>query len=631
MRKKNLFWFYFSFLSVLELVNHFLIYQSFTFVFLLFLFPFIMSISLLLTGFSRIFTHKTNTFLTNLFCFCIVLSFGVNFIYYALFSVPFSISTLGLASQAFDFVSIALKALWDHIFVVFFFLFLFFFFVFRTKKYCTTKALKKELEFYFGGSFVMFLFILLCLFPFKGNLYGPYSLFYEIDDLYRSISIFGFLPSEAIDIQRRITGFSGVLMEEEKEIVQEEVDKYHLFDLDFSILKNGSTEEAQLADYLESRMPTKENEYTGLLKGKNLIFILAEGFNSIAVDKDRTPTLYQMIHTGLTFENFYSPVFLSTTGGEFQAMTSLIPTQEILSLWRNNTPTFSYALGNAFSKEGYRTQSYHDWTYTYYGRDKTMSTFGFSNYTACGNGLEKEISCKWLPLDSDMMRVTVPKYSENDPFVTYYITVSGHAPYNFTGGNSTALKYQSEVNDLPYSNSVKAYLASQMELENAMRVLLSELEERGILNDTVIALVGDHYPYTLSTSEINEIAQDNRDGIIGVNKSEFIIYHPSLPEKTISKVGSQIDILPTLLNLFGISYDSRLLMGKDILSDSEGLAIFSDRSWVSERGMYFASDNTFLGNASEEYITQMNQRIANAFTMSKSIVKYNIYKKLLEE
>ena len=202
-----------------------------------------------------------------------------------------------------------------------------------------------------------------------------------------------------------------------------------------------------------------------------------------------------------------------------------------------------------------------------------------------------------------------------------------------SSGNSIALKNKGYVVDLPYSNSVKAYLATQIELDKALEVLLNKLEADGILDDTVIALVGDHYPYTLSTDEINEISSYEKDGVVEVNHSNFVIWNSAMDKVVeVDKVGSQIDVLPTLLNLFGIEYDSRLIVGKDILSDYEGIAIFSDRSWVSDKGTYFANGGKFIPKngieVDQDYISKMNRRVANSFTVSNSIIKYNIYKQI---
>src|SRR5699024_8448840 len=111
-----------------------------------------------------------------------------------------------------------------------------------------------------------------------------------------------------------------------------------------------------------------------------------------------------------------------------------------------------------------------------------------------------------------------------------------------------------------------------IELDKMLEKLIEKLEESGELKDTVIALVGDHYPYTLSIDEMNEAATYEKDDTIEVNRSNFILWNSEMKEPIIiDKVGSQLDVLPTILNLFGIDYDSRLIVGKDILSDYEGL------------------------------------------------------------
>ena len=296
-------------------------------------------------------------------------------------------------------------------------------------------------------------------------------------------------------------------------------------------------------------------------------------------------------------------------------------------------PSIKYALGNSFSKVGYKANAYHNWTYNYYSRDKTMKTLGFNSYMGIGNGLEKLIDRKWIPRDVDMINETTKFYTSEDKFVTYYITVSGHAPYNFGGGNSTATRYKDLVASLPYDTSVKAYLASQIELDRALETLIKNLEQSGTLDDTVIALVGDHYPYTLDINQINSVSKYERDEIVEVNKSNFILWNSKMENPIyVDKVGSQIDVLPTLLNLFGIEYDSRLIVGQDILSSNEGLAIFSNRSWTSDYGTYFSKENKFIpkeGKKIEEgYVKRINNIVANRFTMSNLFIKYDIYNKI---
>lgn len=484
----------------------------------------------------------------------------------------------------------------------------------------------------------------LTLIPKAKEDYSAFKLYYNIDDQISIIDKFGLITYTKIDIKRQLFGYeSELIIDQAVKIKQEETTEEekdygeNSILIDFNTKENGNKNISSLNNYMSKQYATNKSEYTGMFKEKNLIFILAEGFNEIAVDKDRTPTLYNLTNSGFVFENFYSPVFLSTTGGEFQATTGLIPTQETLKIWKNETPTISYGIGNVFGKQNYRIQSYHDWTYTYYKRNDTMKTLGFNNYTGCGNGLEKKMNCKWLPLDSEMINVTTPDYLKKEGnFATYYVSVSGHSPYNTS--DNVAKLHLDTVASLDYSEPVKYYLAAQVELDRMLEQLIKNLEETNELDNTVIALVGDHYPYTLSIEEMNEPATYKKDGTIEVNRSNFILWNNQIKEPIkVEKVGSQIDVLPTILNLFGIDYDSRLIIGKDILSNYEGLAIFSNRSWVTDIGSYNASTKEFtlkegkeLKEESEEnYIKRINNRVSNSFSISKMIVDNDYYNHIL--
>ena len=603
--------------------------------------PFIIAFTLL----SKMFGKRLNKFITILIALILMVYYEVQYIFFNLFSVPFSFSTIGLADQALDFTTIIKDAILGHLPIFLLILLPFLLLLIFNKKFDTTHN-NKHVNLALIIMFVVSYLATFGLLSFNNEReeVTPKRLYYKVDDPIAIIDKFGLLTYTKIDIKRQIFGYvpDVVIQTEQQEYTEEEQEIIKTYginslELDFSTAPNQTI--GTINGYMAGTLPSKKSEYTGMFKGKNLIFILAEGFNEIAVDENRTPTLYKMIHTGFDFTNFYSPVFLSTTGGEFQATTGLIPTQETLSLWKSKRPTIAYGLGNAFGGIGYRVQSYHNWTYTYYKRDVTMKTLGFNNYLGCGNGLEKRMGCGWLPLDSDLAKVTTPDYlGKEGNFVTYYVTVSGHSPYN--NYDNIARLHMNTMEGTNYSTAVKCYLASQVELDKMLEQLVADLTASGELDNTVIALVGDHYPYTLSTDEVNEAATYTKDGIIEINRSNFILWNNAMEEPiVIDKVGSQIDVLPTLLNLFGIEYDSRLIIGKDILSDYEGLAVFSNRSWVSDYGHYYANQRRFVlkegkaleGETEEEYVRRMNNRVNNSFSISKMLVDSNYYNYILRK
>ncbi len=618
---------------------------------LIFTLPFILLITLLTKIFPRI-INKINSFIL---MGIITVYFEVQLIFHRLFSVPFSFSTIGLADQALDFTNIIKDAILSNLLHFVLFLLPFILLIILNKKIDYNRYHKYSIisliimfALSYGATFVT-------LIPNKSEMNSPYKLYFKIDDQASIIDNFGMLTYTKIDIKRQLFGYeSEIVLDNEEEMVipveEGEIDYgFNALELDFEKATNNKNIQT-LNTYFSNSNPSNKTKYTGMFKDKNLIFILAEGFNEIAVDEQRTPTLYKMVHTGFDFTNFYSPVFLSTTGGEFQATTGLIPTQEILKLWKSKEPTIYYGLGNTFKRENYRTQSYHNWTYTYYKRQVTMKTLGFTNYMGCGNGLEKLLhtkeelnrikypcKCNWLEKDSDMARVTAPLYMGKDGnFATYFVTVSGHSPYS-AGDNIGRLHYDT-VKDLNVSSQVKYYLAAQVELDKMLEELVKQLEAAGELDDTVIALVGDHYPYTLKIDQVNEAASYKKDSIIEVNKSNFILWNSAMEKPiVVDKVGSQIDVLPTLLNLFGVEYDSRMIVGKDTLSDYEGIAIFSNNSWVSDYGRYQANQRKFYpksgkkikGETEAEYVKRMNNRVRNSFSISKMIIDNNYYEYVL--
>lgn len=102
-----------------------------------------------------------------------------------------------------------------------------------------------------------------------------------------------------------------------------------------------------------------------------------------------------------------------------------------------------------------------------------------------------------------------------------------------------------------------------------------------------------------------------------------------MKSEKIDKVGMSIDVIPTVYNLFGIEYDSRLIMGKDILSTSEGIAIFKDKSWITNKGIYYASSGKFeakVDDISDDYVDTINSIVSNRVAISRMIVENDYYK-----
>ena len=408
-------------------------------------------------------------------------------------------------------------------------------------------------------------------------------------------------------------------------------------------------------EFFGSLEPTKQNEYTGYFEGKNLIFLSAEAFCPYAIDKDYTPTLYKLANNGFVFTNYYQPDWtLSTTGGEFANMTGLLPQ------WINASNSFidsqyvsmAYAPGHMFTNAGYICRAYHNNSYTYYERDKTHPNLGY-DYKGLGNGLVLEHTY-WPNSDLEMMQATVDGMIDDylmnhKPFHTYYMTVSGHCHYNWGGNAMSAKNRESAVAAFPDSSqTVQAYMACNKELDLALEYLLERLESKGLANDTVICLSADHYPYSMtqgSTDYYKELSGiDDTPRAITRFQNTLILYCASMKEPVVVNTPcSSIDIVPTLNNLFGIEYDSRLYSGRDIFAEypdpakvtyTMPLVILpvsgtNGNSFITPAGSYDFLTKEFTPNEGitvpEDYVSQVSTVIRDKWKYSKLMVTANYY------
>ena len=386
---------------------------------------------------------------------------------------------------------------------------------------------------------------------------------------------------------------------------------------------------------MKTEEPTKKNEYTGIFKGKNLIVIVGESFSSLSVDEEITPTLYKLVNNSFVFENFYTPLFpVSTADGEYLTDNALLPSENTWSIEKLPGNYVPYSYAKLLKEQGYKTFAYHNYKYDYYNRHKYFETMGYESYLADGNGLEEKMSFEEKPSsDYEMIKATVEDYINEDNFLAYYITMSGHMAYDKT--NSMVVKNWDLVKDLSYSDKCKGYLATQIEFDKAMEELLNSLEKTGKLEDTVIVISGDHYPYGLTESEIKELLPyDKNEYSFERFHMPLVIYNSEIPTTIIEKYGSSLDVLPTVLNLFGLEYDSRLLIGKDILSDCEPLVIFSDRSFITENEKYNSiSEVLYRDNKNvedKEFVKKMKQKIYHKYKYSRLILENDYYRKIFD-
>ncbi len=585
-----------------------------------------------ITILTSLFNDKINKIITYVIYAVLIFWYGLYYVFYRVLLTPFSFVLFRQTDQILKFSKNVIISVLQNLHVILLFAVPIIIFIIFRKKIKYEKAKLKTLLIYFLVFIVAIGMYIGNILIQKRGIGSTYNLYYETNNVSLNIERLGVMGATYLDLKRAIFGFDEVIHTVDKEELDDdnEVFEYDYNTMDINFDK-GNNE--VINNFMKNETGSKQNKYTGMFKGKNLVFIVAESFSELAVSEEYTPTLYKLVHEGFDFENFYTSNNLSTIGGEFQALTGLYADNEILSSWRGGWAYYPYGLGTVFKKEGYNTFAYHDNSAYFQDRNVYLGTQGFGNFMGCYNGLEKRINCEqWPQSDVEMMNATVTDYIDSDkPFMTYYITVSGHFYYEFSE-NMMAQKNRDAVKDLDYPEAVKGYIATQIELDHALESLMNKLEEAGKLDDTVFVLLADHYPYNLSIDNINVMSTYERDSLIEANSNNLIIYNSKMKAVKIDKVGMSIDVLPTVLNLFGIEYDSRVIMGKDILSTNEGIAIFKDKSWVTNKGTYYASTGKFIAKSEdipEGYVDKINKIVSNRVAISRMIVDNNYYKSVL--
>ena len=412
---------------------------------------------------------------------------------------------------------------------------------------------------------------------------------------------------------------------------------YHTLPIGFDALIAGEEDEGLKSAHLwfSQRPPTPENLWTGYFEGKNLVWIVAEGFSTLAMDPQRTPTLWKLSHQGFVFDHFYTPLWgVSTSDGEYVTTTGLIPKPGVWSYSLSSENYMPFALGNQFRKAGYKTYAFHDYLYNYYDRDKSHPNMGY-DYYALGQGLELESGDAFPPSDLEMMEQIVPMFVSEEKFAVYCLTVSGHLTYTLDT-NAMSARHWDAVKDLPYSEEVRCYLACQLELELAMESLLRQLEEAGRLEDTVIVLSADHYPYGLTDLQYSELLGHEVDPVFEIFQNTLILWSGDMEGTAVhvDKYCSSLDVMPTLSNLFGLDYDSRLIMGSDILSPADPLVIFANYSFINRDGYYNSILDQFTRWDGEEpdleAVAGMVAEVQNRVAYSGTILDTDYYRLILE-
>ena len=391
-----------------------------------------------------------------------------------------------------------------------------------------------------------------------------------------------------------------------------------------------------LNSYYLSRNITDKNNYTGKLKGKNLIVIMMESANTIAIDEKYYPNLAKLYREGWSWSNAYSPRNSCSTGNnEMSGMVSLYTINNTCTanIYKNNV--YPESLFNLFNEAGYTTTSYHDYTEHYYRRKTIHNNMGSGHYYGVEElGIPYSTKYEEWPSDVEMMEKVLENLENQDQFMTWITTVTSHQPYGVDSKMGNL--YVDDYLELGYSKPLARYMSKLKTLDDSIGILIKGLKEQGKLDDTVIVLYGDHYPYGLKDSILNEYFDYDVSFNNETDRTPFIIYNSEMEPNESKDYTTFMNIVPTIANLFDLNYDPRLYAGEDLFSnDYSNRVYFANGSWQDEKAFYNSTTGKIIyTNEEDTYTTEeiqsINKEIDLKIKMSNLAIKTNYFKHIYD-
>ncbi len=602
-----------------------------------------------------LFKPKGQKIVMTLILFGFAFLFGFHMVYYNIFRTFFMWNTIGLAGDVTAFWREALAGMYDAKFMILAILSpIVIYLVFFRK--ADLKFRGKPLAIRLVSGLLAFAMLFTYIIYDDDNLK---TIKQTQNDATSTYLRYGVLTGSTIDLFQTVFGIEAEL--DDNPYINENVSSLSIPDVQVSqdrvILKNALAIDFEkmiaaapnntiksMHQYFASIPASDQNEYTGMFAGKNLIFLTLEGFSYRAVSKELTPNLYRLYQEGFQFTNFYDSMWGgSTASGEYSNISGNFYTNA--QCLPNSAGKMMYtSLGNLFLRAGYNNYASHNGHHDYYSRNLAFPAMGYKKFVALGSGL-KLAHNTWPQSDYDMAVATMKDYiNSTKPFHAYYMTISGHTNYTFKG-NYIARKNKGLVDSLPNSDLVKGYIATQIEVDKMIGYIIEQLEAAGKLNDTVIAMCCDHYPYGLPDEPLAELYNQPVKDIRGnfeIYRNYFLCWSASMEKPVVcDEPCTSYDIAPTLANLFGLKYDSRFFTGTDILSSKENICIINTRTseggswnWKTRQGTYYTVGKKFVPSEHctlkedeiASYVKQINSKVEGMKKYSPAVLDHDYYK-----
>lgn len=367
-------------------------------------------------------------------------------------------------------------------------------------------------------------------------------------------------------------------------------------------LNKGKMDEEEILEVISDNEKDIEiSKYYEIGKGKNLIVIQVEAMQDFVINalyngQEITPNLNRLIaDDSLYFDKYYSNTGKGNTAdAEFTSLNSLYPLidGEIYRLYEDNT---FHGLPWIMREQGYRAFAVHGYEGEFWNRESAYPYQGFEDYISMEDLNQDEIIGMGIS-DKSMFSQLIPILKEQeDPFFSFVITLTNHHPY-ILEEEYKSLEILEEDKDTKFGD----YLQTVRYTDEAIGQFIEDLKTSGLYDNTVIALYGDHHGLNCGMDDVNESVSKYIGRIYDYDEMlnvPMIIHVPgSNINETIHTTGGQIDFLPTIANIMGVTLDNKMILGQDLANAEKGFVAFT--TYLFEGS--FANDDIIFEISREE-------------------------------
>ncbi|MHB8128683.1 MAG: LTA synthase family protein [Mobilitalea sp.] len=340
-------------------------------------------------------------------------------------------------------------------------------------------------------------------------------------------------------------------------------------------------EQAEILEVLEEVVPeAMEPRYNSIGKGKNLIVIQMEAFQDFVLGSEYngqeiTPNLNDLMEENtLYYDQYFANIGKgNTVDAEFSSMNSLYPIidGESYRLYEENTYN---GLPWLMREQGYYSFAIHGYEGQFWNRENAYPNQGFQDFYSMEDLNQDEMIGMGIS-DKSMFKQLIPILEDQTkPFFSFAITLTNHHPFILEEQNKT-LALLEEDKDTKFG----AYLETVHYTDEAIGQFIADLKAAGLYENTVIAFYGDHHGLNCGMEDVLYRVSEFTGRIYDYDEMlniPLIIHVPgSGVKETISTTGGQIDFMPTIANVMGLTLDETFILGQDLSNSTDGFVAFT--------------------------------------------------------